>query len=100
MQSSVPRFPIGLVEGVFVRAAEYLLKLKYNGPLALSCDDTKLHAALRTCWDSETKNHILIGGVGEPRIVASPEELEKALQELDVQKASKVSLLTYVVLRY
>ena len=62
----------------------------YDGSFALSCDDTKLHAALRTCWDSETGAHVLIGGVGEPWIVANPEELERALQELDGQKASKV----------
>ncbi|KAI0825548.1 hypothetical protein BC629DRAFT_1586451 [Irpex lacteus] len=92
VQSSVPRFPIGLVERVFVRAGQYLQELRYKGPLALSCDDTKLHAALRTCWDSETKKHVLLGGVGEPRIVASPEELEQALQDLDGQKASKLRL--------
>lgn len=69
---------------------DYIHKLQYTGPLALSCDDTKLHAALRTCWDSDAQVHILLGGVGEPRRVASPEELEEALIELGSGKASKV----------
>ena len=90
MQSSVPRFPLGLDERIFTRAAQYLTDLNYRGPLALSCDDTKLHAALRTCWDAEAQHHVLIGAVGAPRTITSTEELEQALQESEIKKASKV----------
>lgn len=94
IQSTIPRFPIGLDERIFTRAVRYLAELGYRGPLALSCDDTKLHAALRLCWDAEAQCDVLVGGVGEPRRVTNTEELKEVLRELEGQKASKVDATT------
>jgi hypothetical protein len=68
----------------------------YDGPLALSCDDTKLHAAWRTIWDAEKQVYLLYGGIGEPRVIASPNELRATLSKLsDKDKAVKVCLVAF-----
>lgn len=70
--------------------AAYIRDLKYHGPVALSCDDTKAHPALRTRFDHEINAYRLLGVVGDPPLVENPEELEAALQECRNKKATKV----------
>ncbi|KAH7905193.1 hypothetical protein BJ138DRAFT_1130617 [Hygrophoropsis aurantiaca] len=91
-RSQIPRFPTDISERSFVLAEEYIKKLNYQGPLGLSCDDTKLHPAFRTYWDAEKKCHLLIGGTDEPRVVADPSELEAILREAKDTKATKIRL--------
>jgi hypothetical protein len=75
---------------VFQLARQYLDKLGYDGPVGLSCDDTKLKASLRTYWDPERKQYLLVGGVGEPRAVANMDEMRQLLENGAPEKATKV----------
>ena len=62
----------------------------------MSCDDTKLHPALRTYWDPEKEMYFLVGAVEGQLAVANPEELRAVLATLKdpKNKACKVCLLT------
>ncbi|KAG8750738.1 hypothetical protein FRC11_010105 [Ceratobasidium sp. 423] len=86
------RFPSGICDTVFDLARSYLDKVGYNGLVCLACDDTKLSPALRTYYDSTTEEWKLIGGVGEPIVIANNEELLKILRSGNIQKASKIRL--------
>lgn len=60
--------------------------------MALSCDDTKLHAAWRTYYDPEKKQHFLVGGTGSPIAIANVDELREILRNSgEKDKATKVS---------
>ena len=91
-RAKMPRFPIEIGERSFVLAREYIDKLGYGtGPVALSCDDTKLHAAWRTYFDSEADLHFLVGGTGPPLAIANIDELNDILsRRTDKDKATKV----------
>ena len=65
----MPRFPTTICDRTFNLAAEYVTSIKYNGPIALSCDDTKLHPGLRTYWDASQECHFLVGTTGDPLAV-------------------------------
>lgn len=63
----------------------------YSGPVALACDDSKLHPSLQVVWDNSLNSNILIGTtLNEPVLVADPEELQKLLVELEDKLATKV----------
>ncbi len=67
----------------------------YSGPLALSCNDTKLHPAYRTYWDPEKQVHMLLGGIEGPKAVA--EELRAIMQTVsESDKATKVRGWTHL----
>jgi hypothetical protein len=85
-----PRFPIGIQDRNFELAIEHLKRLDYDGPLGLSCDDTKLLPALRPYYDKTTDKHYILGSTGEPLILANPEELTSVLERGEAEKASKV----------
>ena len=61
-----------------------------KGPVALSCDDTKLLDALRMYWDEKEKKHYLVGAVEGKLEVADPEQMESVLKGRDYHKATKV----------
>ncbi|KIJ28235.1 hypothetical protein M422DRAFT_270465 [Sphaerobolus stellatus SS14] len=87
-----PRFPIGITESTFDRALDYIQKVRYDGPLALSCDDTKLLPAYRMYYCKKSEKWFLLGTVGEPLAVADPDELQKVLENSAPQKATKLRL--------
>jgi hypothetical protein len=91
----MPRFPASLSKRTFEIAKGYLTARNYYGPVALACDDTKLHPALRTYWDPVTKLDYVVGHTGDPIPVADAEELRTVLDELREQKseATKVCSL-------
>ncbi|KAI0329285.1 hypothetical protein GY45DRAFT_1253214 [Cubamyces sp. BRFM 1775] len=91
-QNSIPRFPLSVCEETFLAVSRYLSSVRYSGPVALSCDDTKLHAAFRTYWDAAKQVHILVGGTDEPRAVANPKELQNLLEDSESEKSTKVRL--------
>ncbi|THG93067.1 hypothetical protein EW026_g8061 [Hermanssonia centrifuga] len=62
-QAKVPRFPTNIGNCTFDVAEQYVTGIVYTGPVALSCDDTKLHLSYRTYWDTEKSMHMLVGGV-------------------------------------
>ncbi|KAI0323200.1 hypothetical protein GY45DRAFT_1265012, partial [Cubamyces sp. BRFM 1775] len=41
----LPQFPLSVCKETFLAVARYLQSVKYSGPVALSCNDPKLHAA-------------------------------------------------------
>lgn len=67
-----------------------LKALDYNGPLGISCDDTKLHATLWTYWDSQADQHFLVGHTGDPMPIANPQELQEILRSAELEKATKL----------
>ncbi|KAH9896485.1 hypothetical protein C8Q73DRAFT_642433, partial [Cubamyces lactineus] len=91
-QNAAPQFPLSVCEETFLAVAHYLQSVKYSGPIALSCDDTKLHAAFRTYWDASKQVHMLVGSTGEPKAVANPEALQEVLKGSTDEKATKVRL--------
>jgi hypothetical protein len=92
-----PRFPIGIQDRCFEHAIEHLKRLKYNGPLGLACDDTKLLPALRPYYDKVTDKHYILGSTGQPLILANPEELTSVLKSGEAEKAEKVRSISMVV---
>ena len=69
--------------------------IDYSGPIALACDDTKLHPSLQVVWDNSLNSNILIGTtLNKPVLVANPEELEQLLEKLRDDVATKVRVLS------
>lgn len=77
----------------FELVSEHLNALDYDGPLGLSCDDTKLFATFRLYWDSKEESYFLVGGANGPLRVADAENVKQAIQDAKADKATKVSLL-------
>ena len=69
---------------------EKLNQLEYDGPLALSCDDTKLLASLRPYYDHDREGYYLMGHTGEPLHLPDPESFCAVVNGHDMQKATKV----------
>ncbi|KAG1831168.1 hypothetical protein DFJ58DRAFT_824142 [Suillus subalutaceus] len=57
---------------------------------SLSRDDTKLYAAWRVFWDANKQAHYLVGGVGEPYLVADPDALREIIEEVKLTLATKM----------
>jgi hypothetical protein len=92
-QSKQWKFPAQLDIETAVKAKEYLISINYSdGPVCLSCDDSKLHPELRTYWNSKTGEMILIGSVGPVRVIHNEDDLKLWLSEDhgDLEKATKV----------
>jgi hypothetical protein len=80
-------------EKTFDLVADHLSALNYTGPVALSCDDTKLHGSLRLYWDGEKEAHFLVGAVGGPIQILDPDEIKAMMADPAVVKASKVRVI-------
>lgn len=81
-----------ICDQTFVRAQNHLDSLNYNGPLALSCDDTKLLGSLRLYYDNEKESHFLVGGVDGPIAVPDPDIVKDLMADPSITKATKVSV--------
>lgn len=80
-----------ICERTFELVAEQLSALKYDGPMALSCDDTKLLSCLRLYWDPKENSHFLVGAVGGPLRVLDPELIPQVVAAAKLVNATKVS---------
>ena len=82
----------------FIRVQTYMTSVSYKGPVALACDDTKLHPSLQVHWDDSISEHILIGTtVQEKLVVVNPEELRMMLTQFKDNVATKVrTTLQYI----
>ena len=89
-ESREPRVPMKICKRSFELVDQHLSALGYSGPVALSCDDTKLFKSWWIYWDAEKNSHFLVGGVGEPVQVADPECLREIIEKKNLIKASKV----------
>ncbi|KAF8797488.1 hypothetical protein BYT27DRAFT_7237241 [Phlegmacium glaucopus] len=89
-----PRFPMDIsfpiCDQTFELVAEHLKTIGYNGPLGLSCDDTKLFSTFRLYWDSNEQSYFLVGGVDGPLRVADADNVKEAISQAKAQKATKV----------
>ena len=81
-----------------MRARDYIDSVGYTGPVALGCDDTKLHPSLQVYWDSALETHVLVGTTSTEVIsVKNPEELERLLFEYKDKVTTKVWTIFYFV---
>jgi hypothetical protein len=94
-ESRKPRFPTMICEYTFELAQTHLQSLNYNGPVGLSCDDTKLFSALRLYWDEQEQSHFLIGSTLGPLRVTDVENMKAVLEEARKTKATKVCYLEF-----
>ncbi len=95
-RAKLPPFPTDICDRTFENAKKYLADINYvDGPVALSCDDTKLHASWRTYYDAQKDQHFLVGGTGPPIALANVDELRKILKDAEEKdKATKVSFVS------
>lgn len=61
----MPQFLTTICDWTFELASDYVKSIYYIGPVALSCDDTKLHPILRTYWDEAKECHFIVGTTGD-----------------------------------
>ncbi|KZT66512.1 hypothetical protein DAEQUDRAFT_653688, partial [Daedalea quercina L-15889] len=79
----VPRLPLDILDAAMAqRARDYLRRVGYNGPTALSCNDTKLHPVLHLYWHKQEQTYLLVGGCDGPIPVANPDELSAMLNSI------------------
>ena len=95
-ESRKPRFPMTICESTFELAQTHLQSLNYNGPVGLSCDDTKLFSALRLYWDEQEQSHFIIGSTLGPLRVTNVEDMNAILEEARKTKATKVGFLEFI----
>ncbi len=82
-----------ICDRTFELVAQHLETLSYNGPLGLSCDDTKLHATFWLYWDSNKQGHFLVGAADGPLQVLDPDSVKDAIEKAKDRKAPKVKSL-------
>lgn len=90
-----PRFPMNISDRSFELVYEHLNKLDFDGPVGLSCDDTKLFATFRLYWDAEQSSYFLVGGTDGPLRVADPDDVKRVIEEAKAEKATKVSHILF-----
>lgn len=79
-----------ICERTFELVVEHLDAVNYDGPVCLSCDDTKLLSALRLYWDGNKKAHFLVGAVGGPIKVPNPDDIKSLMSDPTIEKGTKV----------
>ncbi|KAJ4476392.1 hypothetical protein C8J55DRAFT_431762 [Lentinula edodes] len=88
----LPKFPVDIQPRTFALAKAHLDELNFHGPVALSCDDTKLQVALRPYYDVDRESWCVLGSTGEPMLISDPDEYCKVVNKGAVEKASKLRL--------
>jgi len=97
VRSREPSFPVFISERCFVNTQSYIIALNYTGPVALACDDTKLHPSLQVYWDASISSHLLVGTtVHEPIVVVDPTVLGELLEKHKDNMATKVFTMFYI----
>jgi len=74
----------------FQLAQDHLKKIDYDGPVALSCDDTKLLASFRPYYDKELDGYFVMGHVGKPFRLLDPTSFSEITDTNGLEKASKL----------
>lgn len=80
-----------ICERTFDLVNEHLNALDFDGPVGLSCDDTKLFATFRLYWDATQNSYFLVGGTDGPLRVADPDDVKQVIEEAKAKKATKVN---------
>jgi hypothetical protein len=98
LRSQSPLFPRFICDDSFLHAKGYMASINYAGPVALACDDTKLHPSLQVVWDNTANSNVLIGStLNETVLVANPDELQDMLASLEEKVATKVGTVLIMV---
>lgn len=97
LRSKEDQFFPGISPRTFEVADRFVAKL--DVPLrhvALAADDTKLLATFRPFFNGETGQWYILGGTGEPLLVADPDKLREDLDRAKLTKATKVSTILFL----
>ena len=86
-----PRFPVGIQPCTFELVEDMLRKLQYSGPVALSCDDTKLLASFRPFYDEDRKGYFVMGHTGDPYELVDHQAFQRVVGSQELTKATKVN---------
>lgn len=89
LRAKLPRFEAGISAHNVKMAVETITKLGYDGPLALSWDDTALEPAL-SVWDEGDDVWVVLGGSNGPVRVTSAEAVDTLFEDPSLKKADKV----------
>ena len=89
-----PSIPLTICAETFVRAKEYCDALSYSGPIALSCDETKLLSGLHLYWNPVDNTHYLVGSVNGPMKVLDPDQVKDLMGDSTTILGSKVVSIT------
>lgn len=74
----------------------HLDTLNYDGPVCLSCDDTKLLSSLQLYYDRNKKEHFLVGAIGGPLLVPNIDDMKAIMANPSVVKATKVHVVVHM----
>jgi hypothetical protein len=80
-----------ICDKLFELVSDHLATLDFDGPLGLSCDDTKLHSTFRLFWDSDKQAHYLVGATDGPLLVLDPDNVKEVIESAQERKATKVT---------
>ena len=86
---------IGIHDRAFDLVRDNLIMLKYDGPVGLSCDDTKLMAAFHPYYDQKHDAHFILGNTGEPYQLIDPDAFQNVLDSGILEKAMKVCVIDF-----
>ena len=81
---------MSITEKTFALVHDRLQALNYHGPIALSCDDTKLDPSWRLCESQEDQSLLLVGAVGGPITVVDEAEVQHLIDAGTSALATKV----------
>jgi hypothetical protein len=97
----LPDFPLSFEARCWTNARQWMNKMKYDGPVAVSVDDTKLQPALRTYWDAAKGGHVLVGAVDYPVLVPDDEALLHVIKTAvkAAKVCSRISAITFILNR-
>ncbi|KAJ3835367.1 hypothetical protein F5878DRAFT_663928 [Lentinula raphanica] len=90
-----PNFPIGITQCSFVLLKKHLDLMQWDGPVMLSCDDTKLHPSFCPYFDHDLDSLVTESWVqleNPLSFLIHPELLEKVVTENGLLKATKLRL--------
>ena len=80
-----PHFPMEICARSFELVSDHLKVLDFDGPLSLSCNDTKLHSTFHLYWDSDKQAHFLVRAMDGPLLVLDPENVKEVIESAKVQ---------------
>ncbi|KAJ7194070.1 hypothetical protein GGX14DRAFT_587166 [Mycena pura] len=96
-EAKQPKLSMTISPANFKMAKKYLHDIKYDGPVAVACDDSKLFSSLRLTFDPVQNCHVLVGAEGGPICVPDANAVSAVLSDPSVVKGTKLRLWTLQV---
>nr|GAT48523.1 predicted protein [Mycena chlorophos] len=91
-RAKLPKFPVEFTRRTITLAKDRMTAMGWSGPVAMSCDDTKLQAALRPFYDENRQSWCILGSTGAPMLIANLPEFRQAVELGTVERATKLRL--------